>query len=219
MAIILSWLVFLFPLIPALAEVPNRLDWQPGFFTTVACMIREWIGIWVLASAMLAGFGQYNAALSCDSRALWAMGKSKHVPPCFAYSSRWNSPIVSLIFLSFSTCVIMIFQNFTVLLEVDLFLNGVSLLLEFASFLELKYSERHTPRPYVVPGGFFGAWLITTFKCIIIGGNDHSRSSGSLHICWHLYFMLFCFAVADFPLSQGLYSRTRPGLGQRKHRT
>jgi hypothetical protein len=41
-----------------------------------------------------------------------------------------------------------------------MFMRVVNLLLEYAALIRLKYTEPDTPRPFVVPGGLWGAWLI-----------------------------------------------------------
>ena len=43
-------------------------------------------------------------------------------------------------------------------------------MLEFVSYIRLKYIEPNTPRAFVVPGGNTGAWIITIPKVIVIGG-------------------------------------------------
>ena len=47
---------------------------------------------------------------------------------------------------------------------------SLTLLLEFISYLRLKYVEPDTPRPFVVPGGNWGAWLVTLPKTLVIMG-------------------------------------------------
>jgi amino acid transporter len=59
--------------------------------------------------------------------------------------------------------------DFTTLVQCDTFLDCFTLLLEFASFIWLKYKEPNTPRPYEVPGGIIGAWAITIPKLFVIG--------------------------------------------------
>jgi len=62
----------------------------------------------------------------------------------------------------------LVFFDFTFLVQVDTFLSCITLLFEFAAFMILKYKEPDAPRPYVVPGGMFGAWLITVPKVIVV---------------------------------------------------
>lgn len=42
-------------------------------------------------------------------------------------------------------------------------------MLEFVSYIRLKYIEPDTPRAFVVPGGLAGAWIITFPKVVVIG--------------------------------------------------
>jgi hypothetical protein len=44
--------------------------------------------------------------------------------------------------------------------QVTMFMRVVNLLLEYFALIRLKYTEPDTPRPFVVPGGKLGAYLI-----------------------------------------------------------
>jgi len=43
---------------------------------------------------------------------------------------------------------------------IDILLSGASVLLEFAALVALRYREPELPRPFRVPGGIAGAWLV-----------------------------------------------------------
>uniref|UniRef100_H3H8M7 Uncharacterized protein n=1 Tax=Phytophthora ramorum TaxID=164328 RepID=H3H8M7_PHYRM len=47
---------------------------------------------------------------------------------------------------------------------------NLTLLLEFFAFLRLKYVEKDTERPFVVPFGNTGAWAITVPKILVLSG-------------------------------------------------
>jgi len=51
----------------------------------------------------------------------------------------------------------------------DVFLDVLTLVLEFAAFLWMRYKEPDTPRPFKIPGGMVGAWLVVIPKVIVIG--------------------------------------------------
>ena len=81
--------------------------------------------------------------------------------------SRFNTPIGAIIIQSITTFFLMSFK-FSDLVIMDTFFNNLTLLLEFMSYLRLKYIEPDTPRGFVVPGGLKGAWIITLPKTIVI---------------------------------------------------
>ncbi len=66
------------------------------------------------------------------------------------------------------------------LVQVTMFVRVVNLLLEYAALIRLKYSEPHTYRPFEVPGGKIGAWLIALPTLILSGMLTHSLSLLSL---------------------------------------
>jgi amino acid transporter len=50
-----------------------------------------------------------------------------------------------------------------------MFMRVVNLLLEYFALIRLRYSEPDTPRPFVVPGGLWGAWLIVVPTAVFSG--------------------------------------------------
>jgi hypothetical protein len=50
--------------------------------------------------------------------------------------------------------------DFNILVVIQLLFSGVGLALQFAAFLRLKHMEPNLVRPYEVPYGIAGAWLI-----------------------------------------------------------
>jgi hypothetical protein len=64
----------------------------------------------------------------------------------------------------------------------------VNLLLEYFALIRLKYTEPDTPRPFVVPGGKLGAYLIV-LPTIVLSG-----TSSIPHNCYnscYLYFLTY----------------------------
>src|SRR5262249_37893651 len=87
------------------------------------------------------------------------------------FSSRWGTPVgVNLLSGIFSTIVmILAFQlttgnsakYFTVVLSLAISTTTISYLLVFPTLIRLRYTHPHVPRPYRVPGGLAGAWIIS----------------------------------------------------------
>jgi len=88
LTICLSLFVFIIPVISGLAVFPDSELWEAGLFSTIACSVSPWLGIWMLVASMMSNLGQGNAQLSSNSRALGAMGNSRHVFPFF--SKTWS---------------------------------------------------------------------------------------------------------------------------------
>lgn len=78
-----------------------------------------------------------------------------------------SSPVIAIVVQSILIMCLVQF-DFTFLVEVDAFANSISLLLEFVSFIRLRYTEPEANRPYKVPGGMCVAWTITILKLIFV---------------------------------------------------
>jgi glutamate:GABA antiporter len=127
----------------------------------------------------LAAFGFIWALLS--SGTTWIMGADRAqavagfdgaAPRWFGvFSKRWGTPIVvNLLSGIFSTIVMVLaFQltsgeagkYFSVVLGLAISTTTISYVLVFPALIKLRYSHPHVPRPYRVPGGRAGAWIVS----------------------------------------------------------
>ncbi|EEY62249.1 Amino Acid-Polyamine-Organocation (APC) Family [Phytophthora infestans T30-4] len=139
-----------------------------AFPETIAMTLAPWLGVWVGMAAVVATLGEFNVVMACSSRALWATADYKMLPSCLAIEwKRFGTPIAAVIFQTVTTGVLMNF-SFEFLVVLDTFFNNLTLLLEFFAFLRLKYIEKDTERPFVVPFGNVGAWTITLPKIVVL---------------------------------------------------
>lgn len=112
------------------------------------------------------------------SVAAWIVGPSKGllataheglIPQILSHTNRANAPshiliiqgtivtVLSLLYLVMPT----INSAFFLLSDLTVIIYLTMYLLLFSSFLILRYKEPNQPRAYKVPGGLFGAWLVT----------------------------------------------------------
>jgi len=125
----------------------------------------------------LAAIGFILALLS--SGTTWIMGADRSqavagfdgaAPRSFGhFSARFGTPItVNLLSGVFSTIVMVLaFQltgsadkYFTAVLGLAISTTTISYLVVFPAVIKLRYSHGHVPRPYHVPGGLPGVWLV-----------------------------------------------------------
>jgi amino acid transporter len=126
----------------------------------------------------LAAIGFIIALLS--SGTTWIMGADRSqavagfdgaAPRFFGYfSARWGTPVtVNLLSGLFSTIVmVMAFRltsgnagkYFSVVLGLAISTTTISYLLVFPAIIKLRYSHAHVPRPYRIPLGNAGAWVV-----------------------------------------------------------
>jgi amino acid transporter len=127
----------------------------------------------------LAAIGFILALLS--SGTTWIMGADRAqavagydggAPRFFGvFSARWGTPVaVNLLSGTFSTIVMVLaFQltsgsaskYFTAVLGLAISTTTISYLLVFPALVKLRYTHAHVPRPYAVPGGRAGAWIVS----------------------------------------------------------
>jgi amino acid transporter len=168
LALFLCCGVFLLPVIIGLSVSTDRKDWETGFFLKIARHIHPWLGYWVLVGAMLTNFGLYNGGLAASSRAMWAMGEFGHLPKPFNWTwKKYNTPWVSIVFSGVVNIFLVSF-DFSFLVQMDVFLDVLTLVLEFAAFLWMRYKEPDIDRPFKIPGGMVGAWLVVIPKVLVI---------------------------------------------------
>ena len=149
--------------------LPDYLNWDDNELTPIAFKIATWLGIVVAIGSMLSVLGNFNVMLASRARALWAMGRQRTAPPVLWMSDKWEKrPLGSIVFLFVTTFALMMLP-FEVLVVFDTCFNNVALLLETIAFVRLRYVRKNTPRPFRVPCGLPGAWLIALPKVAVIG--------------------------------------------------
>lgn len=161
---------YAFPVGTGVMVQPDFSQWHEGSLETIAMTIAPWLGVWVGMAAVVATLGEFNVVMACSSRALWATADYKMLPAFLTIEwKRFGTPVAAVIFQTMTTGVLMNF-SFEFLVVLDTFFNNLTLLLEFYAFLRLKYIEKDTVRPFVVPFGNAGAWAITVPKIIVLSG-------------------------------------------------
>src|SRR3954470_21443553 len=125
----------------------------------------------------LAAIGFILALLS--SGTTWIMGADRSqavagfdgaAPRSFGYfSARWGTPVVVNILSGVFSTIVMVLafqltgsadKYFTAVLGLAISTTTISYLVVFPAVIKLRYSHGHVPRPYHVPGGLPGVWLV-----------------------------------------------------------
>jgi amino acid transporter len=158
---------YIYPTIIGFQIARKWQDWQSGYFTDVAFMLSDWLGKWMVAASALSNFGQYNAAMGPLARVIWAMargeGSAQKLPKFLGWSWQRHTgtirPIAAIIATGILSAALAAIP-FNLLVQMFLIVRIVNLSCEYAALIRLKYSEPDTPRPFVVPGGKVGAWLL-----------------------------------------------------------
>jgi amino acid transporter len=123
----------------------------------------------LVLGGMMSAFGMFNALVMSYSRLPLAMAEDGMLPRAFArLHRRTGAPWVAIMVCAagWACCLGIGFER---LVTLDILLAGTSVVLEFAALIVLRIKEPDLPRPFRVPGGMCGAWLLGVFPLLLIG--------------------------------------------------
>jgi amino acid transporter len=161
-AVALVAINYLYPVFVGLAMSPDPSLWDTGYFVTLAQSINPNLGVYALVMAAFSSMSNLVPQLTTSARALCAAARLGIVPiPVLAkaHVTHYKTPVPSILAVAIVASVCMAF-DFNILVVIQLLFSGVGLALQFAAFLRLKHMEPNLVRPYEVPYGIAGAWLI-----------------------------------------------------------
>eukprot|EP01089_Gocevia_fonbrunei_P002095 TRINITY_DN12083_c0_g1_i1.p1 TRINITY_DN12083_c0_g1~~TRINITY_DN12083_c0_g1_i1.p1 ORF type:complete len:553 (+),score=88.05 TRINITY_DN12083_c0_g1_i1:155-1813(+) len=159
---------YMIPLMFGYLIIPHWNEWETGYFTKVAGKIGIWLKIGMIIGSALSNFGMVTGFANV-CRVLWAMARGKHQSkklPTFIYSWSWQRreggtvrPVTAIIVTGVVTLALSAFP-YKFLVQLMMMLRIVNLLLEYGALIRLRYSHPDVSRPFTVPGGLIGAWLL-----------------------------------------------------------
>lgn len=135
--------------------------WEDGYFADVGLAIGgSFLKWWIEAAALLSNMGLFEAEMSSDSFQLLGMGETGMLPKVFAKRSKYGTPILGILF-SASGVIFLSWMSFQEIVEFLNFLYCIGMLLEFAAFVWLRWSQPNLVRPYRVPLGTLGVTIMS----------------------------------------------------------
>ncbi|XP_043725569.1 probable polyamine transporter At3g13620 [Telopea speciosissima] len=145
----------------------NQERWDDGFLAEAAGMIAgEWLKIWIEIGVVVSAIGVFEAQLSTGSFQLLGMAETGFLPRCFLWRSKWfDTPWVGILVSTLITYGVS-FMGFTNIISVANFLYGLGMLLEFSSFIWLRWKYPLLKRPFQVPMGMIGSIVM----CLVSTG-------------------------------------------------
>jgi len=127
-----------------------------------------WMGS-VLAVALFAGvIGGVTVWVAGPSAGLAVVGRAGYLPPFFQKMNKHGVAshilIVQGLIVTFLSVMFVILPSvqaaYQILSQLTVTLYLIMYLLMFCAAIFLRYTEPHTPRPYRVPGGEAGMWIV-----------------------------------------------------------
>ncbi len=156
-AIVLSYMI---PLLAVWSRHIPQEAWTNGSWASVATLVAgPWLGIVLVATAMMTEFSSFNSLVMSYSRVPVAMADDGHLPKIFTRKLKNGAPWFSILVLGLAWGL-SLGLPFAKLVMLDILLYGASLILEFLALIVLRLREPEMPRPFRVPGGMAGAVLV-----------------------------------------------------------
>lgn len=192
---IISLLIFALGAVPVAGILPYaKISVQAGVFDTFAAIISTlWHLPWLTSLlSLLVGIGAISgvfAWLGSPSRGLLATGRDGELPPFLHAVNRHGMPthilLVQGIVVTVMSSIYFFIHNVSVVFflvsAMTIALYLIAYMLMYAAGIRLRHSNPALPRPFKVPGGNAGMWLV--------GGIGFAG-------------VLFSFVVAFFPPDQ-----------------
>ncbi|TKY56286.1 polyamine transporter [Spatholobus suberectus] len=154
-AVIFTCVSYLIPLFAVTGAVSvDQREWETGFHAQAAEIIAgKWLKIWIEIGAVLSTIGLFEAQLSSSAYQVLGMAEIGILPRLFGARSKWfNTPWLGIVGSTLITIGVS-YMGFTDIISSANFLYSLSMLLEFASFLWLRWKSPAITRPYQVPLG------------------------------------------------------------------
>ncbi|XP_057964894.1 probable polyamine transporter At1g31830 [Malania oleifera] len=172
-ALILVVLGYFFPLLIGTGAIPLERDlWTDGYFSDIAKMLGgTWLRFWIQAAAAMSNMGMFVTEMSSDSFQLLGMAERGMLPELFSRRSRYGTPLIGILF-SASGVILLSWLSFQEIVAAENFLYCFGMILEFIAFVRLRMKYPAASRPYKIPVGTVGAFLMcippTILICVVL---------------------------------------------------
>lgn len=163
-------LSYILPVSAAWATGLKASAFETGSWADFAAMLGgPFLSLALVLGGMMSALGMFNALVMSYSRLPLAMAQDGMLPKVFCkLHRRTGAPWVAILVCAagWACCLGL---GFSRLITLDILLAGTSVVLEFTALIALRILEPSLPRPFRVPGGMWGAWLIGVCPLLLLG--------------------------------------------------
>lgn len=152
-AVVFTCVSYLIPLVAVTGAIPlDQNEWETGFHAQAAEMIAgKWLKYWIEFGAVLSAIGLFEAQLSACAYQFLGMVDIGILPKFLGSRSKWfDTPWVGIV-ISTAIAIGFSYMSFQDIISSANLLYSLGMLLEFASFLWLRWKLPTLERPYRVP--------------------------------------------------------------------
>jgi amino acid transporter len=173
--------VYTLPAFVGLAFVGPEYNWEVGSWGDVAQRIAgPWVGHFVSLMGMASGLGLFASLVLGYSRLPLVIAEDGYLPKLLTTCNSYGAPTYALLLCgTMYTGVVIVFNDFEEIAEVDVTMFASVMVLELASFLALRLREPQLPRTFRVPGGWGVAIVFCTLPVLCVSASIFYRASES----------------------------------------
>ena len=154
-----------------------------GSWTDAARLLAgPWLAVAIVIGGIINGVGMFNALTLSYTRLPVVMAEDRMMPSALARRNRRRSPWVAILLCGLGWALALGF-TYERLISIDLILYGASLVLEFAALIALRVKQPEMVRPFRIPGGMAGVWVVSVCPVALLGYAAYvSRSEQVAHL-------------------------------------
>lgn len=159
------------PLLAGLAAYGNWEVWKSGTLSLVAGALGGgWLQAAVLVGAAASSMGMFNGYVLAYTRLPQAMAQDGFLPHWLdRLHPRWGTPVRSIIANGCIYAALALFE-FRALVVIDTILFSAGYILLFFTLVRFRALFPETPRPFRVPGGRVGVWVVAVVPTLVAIG-------------------------------------------------
>lgn len=143
--------------------------WETGAWADLAGrVVAPWLKMAIVIGGAISSFGMFNSLVMSYSRLPLVLAEDGYLPKAFTWITKsTGAPWVAIMFcaIGWAACLGIGFER---LVTLDILLYGGSLLLEFAALIALRINAPELDRPYRVPLGSAGPWIVAAGPALMI---------------------------------------------------
>ena len=204
-------LCYLLPVLGGLAASTDWQAWTAGYFPQLAEQLGgPTLGVWLAIGGLVSAAGLFSALLLSVSRVPFVMAGDGWLPKGLTRESeRFGTPWVAIVVCAAIYSVFTL-GPFQALVVVDVFLYSCALLLEFAALIALRVRMPNLSRPFRVPGGWPGIFVVTLLPALIVAYAVWQNVQDSGIESMYLSFGAALIPILAYPLVKRFVKRGRP---------
>jgi amino acid transporter len=167
-------LIYLIPTAISLSVVGGsgktaNLEWTAGAFTVVAERVGgRWLGLLLAGAAIVSAIGLFSAWMLSYSRIPFALANDGYLPSSLTKLHPTRKTPIRTIMIAAVICSIAAAGPFEKLAAMSVLMGGCVMMLELTTLIMLRRRQPDLPRPFRVPGGVAGPYIILLFPLFVI---------------------------------------------------